>query len=188
MNASARGTITDKTYEDVKLLFNKIARNNSIAPVERGAQAARRQGAILELDATNGLAAQVALLTTQFNTFMKTQQNQPVVTCGLCQESHHIDQCPQLAEVNMIRNFQRNQGWQNQQQQGAQQHWQSQPNHGNSSWQNQQPKQYAWGQQNNVQGWQNQQQNQQGYKSGKTTSFDNTWQQPEFHNSGRTRF
>ena len=74
VNASAGGTITDKTYDDVKQLFNKIARNNSIAPVERGAQTARKQGAILELDAADGLAAQVAQLTIQFNTFMKTQQ------------------------------------------------------------------------------------------------------------------
>ena len=60
VNASAGGTITEKTYDDVKQLFNKIAKNNSI-------------GAILELDATSGLAAQRAHLTTQFSTFLKTQ-------------------------------------------------------------------------------------------------------------------
>ena len=41
MNASAGGTVTDKTYDDVKQFFNKIARNNSITPVERRGKAAR---------------------------------------------------------------------------------------------------------------------------------------------------
>ena len=42
VNASAGGTVTDKTYDDVKQLFNKIDRNNSIALVERGGQPTRR--------------------------------------------------------------------------------------------------------------------------------------------------
>ena len=73
VNASAGGTITEKTYDNVKQLFNKIAKNNSIVLVKRGSEPARRQGPILELDATSGLAVQIALLTTQFSTFLKTQ-------------------------------------------------------------------------------------------------------------------
>ena len=69
----------------------------------------RKQGvAMLELDAMNGLAAQVAALTTQFNIFLKNQQGAPVITCGLSQDNHHTDQCSQLTEpVNFVRNFQK---------------------------------------------------------------------------------
>ena len=44
VNASVGGTITEKTYDDVKQLFNKIAKNNSIAPVERGSEPTRSKG------------------------------------------------------------------------------------------------------------------------------------------------
>ena len=131
VNASAGGTITEKTYEDVKQLFNKIAKNNSIAPVERGREIARKQGAVLELDSTSDLAAQIALLTTQFNTFLKTQQGSSTISCGLCKEQHHTDQCPQLSDVNFVRNFQRNDAWQPQQ---NQQRWDQ--NQRGDRWQN----------------------------------------------------
>ena len=115
VNASVGGTIIEKTYEEVKQLFNKIAKNSNIVPVDKRSEPMRKQGAMLELDATSGLAAQIALLTTQFNTFLKTQQGvKQVMSCGLCQGDHHMDHCPQLAEVNAVRNFQRNQNssWQ----------------------------------------------------------------------------
>ena len=85
----------------------------------------------------------------QFSIFWKVQSQQslskPLFHCGLCQENHPTDQCPQLAEVNAIRNFQRNQGnpnWQPLQQQGqnqGQSSWSSNQgqwnqNQGNSNW------------------------------------------------------
>ena len=95
---------------------------------------------MLELDETSGIAAQVALLTSQFSTFLKTQQGQQVITCGICQDSHHTDHCPQLADVNMVRNFQRNQNqpWSSQQgQQQPVQNWNL--NQGGNSWNQQAP-------------------------------------------------
>ena len=117
----------------MKELFNKIAKNNSIAPAEREEVVMKKTGAVIESDSTNELASQIALLTTQFSTFLKAQSQQsltkPVLHCGLCQENHPTEQCPQLAEVNAIKNFQRNQGnpsWQPLQQQGQ--------NQGQSNW------------------------------------------------------
>ena len=117
VNASAGRTITEKTYDDVKQLFNKIAKNNSIAPMERKSEPARKQGEILELESTSGLAAQIALLTTQFSTFLKTQQGSSTTSCELCKGQHHTDQCPQLSDVNTVRNFQKDEAWHPQQNQ-----------------------------------------------------------------------
>ena len=73
VNASAGDTISKKTYEEVKELFNKIAKNNSIAPAEREKVVMKKTRAIIESDSTNELASQIALLTTQFSTFLKAQ-------------------------------------------------------------------------------------------------------------------
>ena len=73
VNASAGGTISDKTYEEVKELFNKIAKNNSITPAEREKVVMKKIEAVIESDSTNELASQIALLTTQFSTFLKAK-------------------------------------------------------------------------------------------------------------------
>ena len=71
VNASAGGIIFKKMYEEVKKLFNKIAKNNNIAPAEREEVIMKKIGAVIESDSTNELASQIALLTTQISTFLK---------------------------------------------------------------------------------------------------------------------
>ena len=42
INANAGETIIEKTYEEVKQLFNKIAKNSNIAPVDRRSEPIRK--------------------------------------------------------------------------------------------------------------------------------------------------
>ena len=65
-----------------------------------------------------------------------------------------MDHCPQLAEVNAMRNFQRSQNSSWQPQQASQNQWSQ--NQGQPSWQPQQPRHQQWQQQGPSSSWQNQ--------------------------------
>ena len=56
VNVSAGGTVTEKTYEEVKQLFHRIAKNHSLAPAEKGGRIVGKKRAVLELDETSGIA------------------------------------------------------------------------------------------------------------------------------------
>ena len=90
VNASAGGSIIDKTYEEVRELFQKISKNGMTAYSER-LQPMKRQTFALELDETTGLKAQLAALTHEMNLMKAERQGKPMTICGLCEGNHYTD-------------------------------------------------------------------------------------------------
>ena len=83
VNASAGGSLKNKTYDEVRDLFKKILENESVEPSGKVTQT-RRQACMLELDGTIGLGAQLAMITNQFIELKAQMGGRATATCGLC--------------------------------------------------------------------------------------------------------
>ena len=104
INASAGGSIVDMTYEDVRSLFEKIAKNGMTDYSDRMIPA-KRQTFALEVDEVTGLRAQLVALTHEMNLMKAERQGKSMTLCGLCEGSHHTDQCQMVSqEVNFVQN------------------------------------------------------------------------------------
>ena len=143
VNASAGGSVKEKTYEEVQELLQRIAENGTNDYSER-VNPPRKQAGLFEVNMGDRLEAQMATWMKNMEKIMKQQQGKPNSGwedhCALCNGLHFTDQCPNLTteSVNFVKDrdqprFPLNQQWN---QQPRNQQWNAQ---GANAWQNQRP-------------------------------------------------
>ncbi|XP_042029916.1 uncharacterized protein LOC121776819 [Salvia splendens] len=121
INASTGGDLDNKTHEEVRTLFQKLADNqrNWYNPRRGVEKKGNTFGASVESERMTAVEAQLANISTQMTSVVKAVSSmqlnpQPqivaMVRCGLCQGRHHTDQCQMIQsqetveDVNYIGN------------------------------------------------------------------------------------
>ncbi|XP_042041808.1 uncharacterized protein LOC121787200 [Salvia splendens] len=121
INASTGGDLDNKTHEEVRTLFQKLAGNqrNWYNPRRVVEKKGNTFGASVESERMTAVEAQLANISTQMASVVKAVSSiqlnpQPqivaMVKCGLCQGGHHTDQCQMIQsqetveDVNYIGN------------------------------------------------------------------------------------
>ncbi|KAL4284592.1 hypothetical protein GQ457_16G007950 [Hibiscus cannabinus] len=166
LDASANGTILDKSAEEAIEILDRLANNNYQFPSTRRGMA-RRNGTTYELEPTDSVSAQLAALTNMVKNLQRPSNSQEVKVissyCDLCNANHEFFECPQNPEsIFYVGNFNRNNNpYSNTYNHGWKQHpnfsWNNQRNPSNTIRQNAE----ASGFQQNMSGQQNQMPQQQ---------------------------
>ncbi|XP_042059663.1 uncharacterized protein LOC121804200 [Salvia splendens] len=115
INASTDGDLDNKTHEEVRTLFQKLADNqrNWYNPRRVVEKKGNTFGASVESERMAAVEAQLANISTQMTSVVKAVSSmqlnpQPqivaMVKCGLCQGGHHTDQCEMIQSQETVEN------------------------------------------------------------------------------------
>ncbi|KAL4378104.1 hypothetical protein GQ457_02G030500 [Hibiscus cannabinus] len=112
LDASANGTLLDKSTEEEIEILDRLANNDYQFPSTRRGMA-RRNGTTYELEPTDSVSAQLAALTNMVKNLQRPSSSQEVKViasyCDLCNVNYDFFECPQNPESSFyVGNFNRN--------------------------------------------------------------------------------
>ncbi|KAK8562494.1 hypothetical protein V6N12_010572 [Hibiscus sabdariffa] len=110
LDASAIGTLLDKSPEEAFEILDKIANNDYQFPTSRLGPGRRTSGK-LELDANDSVSAQLSAITNLLKNLQKPSdvREAKALSCVHCEGSHHAIDCPVMHEqASYVGNFNRN--------------------------------------------------------------------------------
>ncbi|KAK8684709.1 hypothetical protein V6N13_040725 [Hibiscus sabdariffa] len=125
LDASANGTLLDKSPSEAFDILDRITNNDYQFPSSRLGTGRKAPG-VLELDAKDSVAAQLSAITNMLKSLQRSNEVKDVKaassTCLLCHGNHHEHECPSNQEsINYVGNQNRgnnnpysntyNQGW-----------------------------------------------------------------------------
>ncbi|KAL4368813.1 hypothetical protein GQ457_05G020560 [Hibiscus cannabinus] len=97
LDASANGTLLDKSSEEAFNILDRIANNDYQFPTARlGAE--RRAPGKLDLDASDSVSAQLSAITNMLKNLQKPTdvRDAKALSCVHCERSHHANDCPTM--------------------------------------------------------------------------------------------
>ncbi|KAL4360823.1 hypothetical protein GQ457_04G019820 [Hibiscus cannabinus] len=97
LDASANGTLLDKSPEEAFEILDRIANNDYQFPTARLGSGRRTSGK-LELDANDAVSAQLSAITNLLKNLQKTSdvRDAKALSCNHCEGNHHATDCPEL--------------------------------------------------------------------------------------------
>ncbi|KAL4367017.1 hypothetical protein GQ457_05G028470 [Hibiscus cannabinus] len=109
LDASANGTLLDKSPEEAFDILDRIANNDYQFHASR-LRSGRRTHGRLDLDANDSIAAQLLAITNMLKNLQRPSQVKevPVASscCALCYGIHHVNECPENHDsANYMWNF-----------------------------------------------------------------------------------
>ncbi|KAL4378047.1 hypothetical protein GQ457_02G024520 [Hibiscus cannabinus] len=112
LDASANGTLLDKSAEEATEILDRLANNDYQFPSTRKGMT-RRNVTAYELEPTDAISAQLAALTNMVKNLQRPSNSQEVKViasyCDLCNANHDLFECPQNPESSFyVGNFNRN--------------------------------------------------------------------------------
>ncbi|KAL4332766.1 hypothetical protein GQ457_07G014150 [Hibiscus cannabinus] len=112
LDASANGTLLDKSTEEAIEILDRLANNDYQFPSTRRGMA-RRNGTTYELEPTDSVSAQLATLTNMVKKLQRPSSSKEVKViasyCDLCNANHDSFECPHNPESSFyVGNFNRN--------------------------------------------------------------------------------
>ncbi|KAE8661092.1 DNA-directed RNA polymerase V subunit 5C-like [Hibiscus syriacus] len=111
LDASANGTLLDKSPTEAFAILDRIANNDYQFPSSRLGSGRRAPGAF-ELEAKDSVSAQLSVITNMLKNLQCSTDVKEVKTtslaCLLCQGNHHESECPTNHEsINFVGNYNR---------------------------------------------------------------------------------
>ncbi|KAL4282844.1 hypothetical protein GQ457_16G021330 [Hibiscus cannabinus] len=110
LDASANGTLLDKSPEEAFEILDRVANNDYQFPTTR-LGAGRREPGMLDLDANDSLSAQLSAITHMLKNLQKPTDVRDVkaLSCVHCEGKHHANDCPTMHEsASYVGNYNRN--------------------------------------------------------------------------------
>ncbi|KAK8621762.1 hypothetical protein V6N13_081195 [Hibiscus sabdariffa] len=110
LDASANGTLLDKSPEEAFEILDKIANNDYQFPTSRFGPRSRTSGK-LELDANDSVSAQLSTITNLLKNLQKPSdvREAKALSCVHCEGNHHANDCPVMHEqASYVGNSNRN--------------------------------------------------------------------------------
>ncbi|KAK8713477.1 hypothetical protein V6N13_148693 [Hibiscus sabdariffa] len=110
LDASANGTLLDKSPEEAFEILDRIANNDYQFPTSRLGSGRRTSGK-LELDANDSVSAQLSAITNLLKNLQKPSdvREAKALSSVHCEGNHHATDCPVMHEqANYLGNFNRN--------------------------------------------------------------------------------
>ncbi|KAL4283147.1 hypothetical protein GQ457_16G015010 [Hibiscus cannabinus] len=112
LDASANGTLLDKSAEEAIEILDRLANNDYQFPSTRKGMT-RRNVTAYELEPIDAISAQLAALTNMVKNLQRPSNSQEVKVivsyCDLCNANHDLFECPQNPESSFyVGNFNRN--------------------------------------------------------------------------------
>ncbi|KAK8595271.1 hypothetical protein V6N13_123151 [Hibiscus sabdariffa] len=118
LDASANGTLLDKSPEEAFEILDRIANNDYQFPTSRLGSGRRTSGK-LELDASDSVSVQLSAITSLLKNLQKPSdvREAKALSCVHCEGNHHATDCPVMHDSNRQQNvnappgFQANMPW-----------------------------------------------------------------------------
>ncbi|KAL4284052.1 hypothetical protein GQ457_16G019290 [Hibiscus cannabinus] len=110
LDASANGTLLDKSPEEAFEILDRIANNDYQFPTSRLGSGRRTSGK-LELDANDLVSAQLSAITNLLKNLQKPSdvREPKALGCNHCEGNHHATDCPVMHEqASYLGNYNRN--------------------------------------------------------------------------------
>ncbi|KAK8624395.1 hypothetical protein V6N13_065740 [Hibiscus sabdariffa] len=110
LDASANGTLLDKSPEEAFEILDKIANNDYQFPTSRLGSGRRTPGK-LDLDTNDSVSAQLSAITNLLKNLQKSSdvQEAKALSCVHCEGVHQANDCPITHEqASYVGNFNRN--------------------------------------------------------------------------------
>ncbi|KAK8698039.1 hypothetical protein V6N13_114171 [Hibiscus sabdariffa] len=110
LDASANGTLLDKSPEEAFEILDRIANNDYQFPTSRLGSGRRTSGK-LELDANDSVSAQLSAITNLLKNLQKPSdvREAKALSCVHCEGNHHATDCPVMhKQASYVGNFNRN--------------------------------------------------------------------------------
>ncbi|KAL4313476.1 hypothetical protein GQ457_01G019270 [Hibiscus cannabinus] len=110
LDASANGTLLDKSPEEAFEILDRIANNDYQFPTSRLGSGRRTSGK-LELDANDSVSAQLSAITNILKNLQKPSdvREAKALSCIHCEGNHHATDCPVMHEqASYLGNYNRN--------------------------------------------------------------------------------
>ncbi|KAL4281894.1 hypothetical protein GQ457_03G020300 [Hibiscus cannabinus] len=110
LDASANGTLLDKSLEEAFDILDRVASNDYQFPTTR-LGAGRRAPGMLDVDANDSVSAQLSAITHMLKNLQKPTdvRDAKAVSCVHCEGKHHANDCPTMYEsANYVGNYNRN--------------------------------------------------------------------------------
>ncbi|KAL4386489.1 hypothetical protein GQ457_09G021370 [Hibiscus cannabinus] len=110
LDASANGTMLDKSPEEAFEILDRIANNDYQFPTARLGSGRRTSGK-LELDANDAVSAQLSAITNLLKNLQKPSdvREAKALSCNHCEGNHHATDCPVMHEqASYMGNYNRN--------------------------------------------------------------------------------
>ncbi|KAL4342153.1 hypothetical protein GQ457_08G025220 [Hibiscus cannabinus] len=110
LDASANGTLLDKSPEEAFEILDRIANNDYQFPTSRLGSGRRTSGK-LELDANDSVSAQLSAITNHLKNLQKPSdvREAKALSCIHCEGNRHATDCPVMHEqANYLGNYNRN--------------------------------------------------------------------------------
>ncbi|KAL4364294.1 hypothetical protein GQ457_04G020430 [Hibiscus cannabinus] len=110
LDASANGTLLDKSPEEAFDILDRVASNDYRFPTTR-LGAGRRAPGVLDLDANDSVSAQLYAIAHMLKNLQKPTdvRDAKAVSCVHCEGKHHANDCPTMHEsASYVGNYIRN--------------------------------------------------------------------------------
>ncbi|KAL4347644.1 hypothetical protein GQ457_17G008940 [Hibiscus cannabinus] len=110
LDASANGTLLDKSQEEAFDILDRVASNDYQFPTTR-LGAGRRAPGMLDLDANDSVSAQLSAITHMLKNLQKPTdvRDAKALSCVHCEGKHHANDCPTMHELaSYVGNYNRN--------------------------------------------------------------------------------
>ncbi|KAK8996549.1 hypothetical protein V6N11_081820 [Hibiscus sabdariffa] len=110
LDASANGTLLDKSPEEAFDILDRVATNDYQFPTTR-LGAGRRAPGRLDLDANDSVSAQLSAITNMLKNLQKPTdvRDAKALSCVLCEGNHQANDCPTMHEsASYVGNYNRN--------------------------------------------------------------------------------
>ncbi|KAL4291117.1 hypothetical protein GQ457_14G020990 [Hibiscus cannabinus] len=110
LDASANGTLLDKSPEEAFEILDRIADNDYQFPTSRLGFGRRTSGK-LEVDANDSVSAQLSAITNLLKNLQKPSdvREAKALSCNHCEGNHHATDCPLMHEqASYLGNYNRN--------------------------------------------------------------------------------
>ncbi|KAL4284061.1 hypothetical protein GQ457_16G014700 [Hibiscus cannabinus] len=110
LDASANGTLLDKSPEEAFEILDRIANNDYQFPTSRLGSGRRTSGK-LELDVNDSVSAQLSAITNLLKNLQKPSdvREAKALSCIHCEGNHHATDCPVMHEqASYLGNYNRN--------------------------------------------------------------------------------
>ncbi|KAK8578894.1 hypothetical protein V6N12_069238 [Hibiscus sabdariffa] len=110
LDASANGTLLDKSPEEAFDILDRIANNDYQFPTSRLGTGRRTPGK-LDLDTNDPVSAQLSAITNMLKNLQRPTDvgDAKAVSCIHCEGNHHANDCPTMHEsASYVGNFNRN--------------------------------------------------------------------------------
>ncbi|KAK8713279.1 hypothetical protein V6N13_148500 [Hibiscus sabdariffa] len=110
LDASANGTLLDKSPEEAFNILDRVATNDYQFPTTR-LGAGRRAPGRLDVDANDSVSAQLSAITNMLKNLQKPTdvRDAKALSCVLCEGNHQANDCPTMNEsASYVGNYNRN--------------------------------------------------------------------------------